>query len=129
MGVIQIHFSTASARKKPQAGDLRWLKGKKIWQIRQQVRHGNAWVVSNGRPVWEWVQRGSESDRAWQSTAQGSDENDMAIRAYFEAGCLCIIAGTLPILPKERNAKAFQRYMAGCTCSRHPEFERETDRA
>lgn len=31
--------------------------------IRQQVRHGGAYVVSNGRPVWEWVEKGSEQDR------------------------------------------------------------------
>lgn len=66
--VTRIHLTSGPARKKPQAGDERYLKGRKVWQIRQQKRcwtHGayGAWEVSNGRPVWEWVDKGSDRDR------------------------------------------------------------------
>lgn len=69
-------------RTQPKAGDRRFLKGRGVEQIRQQVMHrfpggGTrlAGVVSNGRPVWEWVDLGSERDRtseAWkQARARG----------------------------------------------------------
>lgn len=75
MSVTSIRFSTTSTRPKPQAGDERFLKGRGVTQIRQQQRcwvHGayGAYVVSNGRPVWEWVDKGSERDRtseAWRN--------------------------------------------------------------
>ncbi len=71
-----IHISTAIERKKPKAGDERFLKGLGIWQIRQWSRVGpglpysGSYIVSNGRPVWEWVDKGSERDRkseAWKN--------------------------------------------------------------
>lgn len=73
--VISYSYSTAPARKVPQSGDERFLKGRGVTQIRQQRRvgdglpHAGASVVSNGRPVWEWVDKGSDRDRmsdAWR---------------------------------------------------------------
>lgn len=70
MAVTSIRYSTAQAKTKPQAGDERFLKGRGVQQIRQQQysKTYRAWVVRNGRPVWEWVDKGSEKDRmsvAW----------------------------------------------------------------
>lgn len=65
---VQVRYFTAPLKKNPQAGDERFLKGRGVWQIRQQKRcwqrwaYG-AWEVSNGRPVWEWVDKGSDRDR------------------------------------------------------------------
>lgn len=76
MSVTKIHISTAPVRKKQKAGDERFLKGRQVWQVRQQKRVGEglpnagAYIVSNGRPVWEWVDKGSEKDREskWRNT-------------------------------------------------------------
>jgi hypothetical protein len=67
--ITRITFSRAPVRKVPKAGDERFLKGRGVTQIRQQQRcwtHGayGAWVVSNGRPVWEWVDKGGPRDRS-----------------------------------------------------------------
>ena len=56
-------------RKKPQAGDERFLKGRGVTQIRQHAKskcgpHAGAYLMSNGRPVWEWVDKGSADDRS-----------------------------------------------------------------
>lgn len=79
--ITSIRYSSAPVRKNPKAGDERFLKGRGITQIRQQCGHwiwrhdeeGSrqrlAMVVSNGRPVWEWVDKGSARDRtseAWR---------------------------------------------------------------
>ena len=61
--ITSIRYSYGPARKQPKEGDERYLKGRGIWQVRQQVKHGGCYVVSNGRPVWEWVEKGSERDR------------------------------------------------------------------
>ena len=74
--ITSIHYSSAPIRKNPKAGDERFLKGRQVTQIRQQCRAGNAYLVSNGRPVWEWVDKGSERDRtsaAWRK-ARGLPE-------------------------------------------------------
>ena len=69
---MRIHVTTAPARKKPRAGDEKVVRG--VVMIRQQRRvppglpHAGAYLVSSGRPVWEWVEKGSESDRARKST-------------------------------------------------------------
>ena len=69
--ITSIHYSSAHVRKKPKAADLKFLKGRGVWMIRQQVYSDmyRAWVVSNGRPVWEWVEKDGERDRAhaWSS--------------------------------------------------------------
>ncbi|BCP56283.1 hypothetical protein K32_49000 [Kaistia sp. 32K] len=73
--IDSIRYSSSPARKKPQAGDERFLKGRQVTQIRQQRMHtyaggGMAGLVSNGRPLWELVDKGSECDRtseAWKA--------------------------------------------------------------
>lgn len=125
--ITSIRFNTSPIRRQPQAGDMRWLKGRKVWQIRQERKvpaglpGAGSYVVSNGRQLWEWVDRGSERDRQWAWRAKCGDEPaDEYMRAHFEQGCLCLIEGKFSILPRESNAKAVERYMASCTCSRHP---------
>lgn len=67
--IASIRYSCGSSRKAPKAGDERYLKGRGVTQIRQQEysKIYRAWVVSNGRPVWEWVDKGSERDRTSES--------------------------------------------------------------
>jgi len=67
--ITHIRISAAPERKIPKAGDERFLKGRGVWQIRQQVRYWwrgayGAWAVSNGRPVWEWVDKGGPRGRS-----------------------------------------------------------------
>lgn len=67
MGVTSIRISCGPARNKPKAGDEKIVRG--VTMIRQQQRvpvgqpHAGAYLVSNGRPVWEWVEKGGERDR------------------------------------------------------------------
>lgn len=61
MAIIVRMYSGPAPRKKPQAGDEKTVKG--VVMIRQQVRSSYGWHVSNGKPVWEWVVKGSEKDR------------------------------------------------------------------
>lgn len=70
--ITSIRFSTSPVRKVPKEGDERFLKGRGVTQIRQQQYSEmyRAYVVSNGRPVWEWVDKGSDRDRtsdAWRA--------------------------------------------------------------
>lgn len=58
-------YSGPAPRKKPQAGDEKTLKDGTV-MIRQQVHTGYGWRVSNGKPVWEWVVKGSSEDRKAQ---------------------------------------------------------------
>ena len=124
--ITHIRFNTSPIRKQPKRGDLRWLKGRKVWQIRQErmtndAFHGRCYIVSNGRQLWEWVDRGSDCDRQWAYTARHGERWMLDTRHIFESGCLCLIEGRMSILPMESNEKAAARYMAECTCSRHPE--------
>lgn len=63
---MRIHISYASARKAPKAGDEKFVKKTGKTMIRQQEysKFYRAWVVSNGRPVWEWVEKGGPRDRS-----------------------------------------------------------------
>lgn len=72
MTVTSIRYSTAQTKPKPQAGDERFLKGRGVQQIRQQQysQMYRAYMVSNGRPVWEWVDKGSEKDRTSEAWLQ-----------------------------------------------------------
>lgn len=69
-----IHITSGPRRKKPKAGDEKIVKG--VTMIRQQRRvpaglpHAGAYCVSSGRPVWEWVVKGSEDDRSRPYSAQ-----------------------------------------------------------
>lgn len=64
--ITRIHISSVPVRRKPQAGDTKFVKKTGKTMIRQQQKHGNAWVVSSGRPVWEWVEKGGPLDRKAQ---------------------------------------------------------------
>lgn len=71
MAVTSIRYSTAPARKKPKAGDERYLKGRGVWQVRQQKIvndpvYGYCRLVNSHGPVFEWVDRGSDQDREHQ---------------------------------------------------------------
>lgn len=71
--ITSIRIYCGPARKKPKAGDERYLKGRGVWQIRQQVKHDGMYVVSNNGPRWEWVDKGSDRDRtsdAWRKAQQ-----------------------------------------------------------
>lgn len=70
--ITSIRYSSAPERKIPKQGDERFLKGRGVTQIRQQLysKMYRAYVVSNSRPVWEWVDKGSDRDRtseAWRA--------------------------------------------------------------
>ena len=86
MAVTSIRYSTAQAKPKPHAGDERFLKGRSVTQIRQQQysKMYRAWVVCNGRPVWEWVDKGSEKDRTSEAWLQARKLERLAVIA--EAG-------------------------------------------
>lgn len=59
--ITAIRYSSAPERKKPQSGDRRFLKGRQVWQVRKPRRvsdglpNAGAYLVSNGRQLWEWV--------------------------------------------------------------------------
>lgn len=65
---MRIVITTGSPRRKPKAGDTKTVRG--VEMIRQQQRHAGAYVVSGGRPVWEWVPKGSDRDRSAKKAAQ-----------------------------------------------------------
>jgi len=83
MTVTSIRFSTAPTKAKPQAGDERFLKGRGVQQIRQQQYSTmyRAYMVSNGRPVWEWVDKGSEKDRTSEAWLQARKSERLALIA------------------------------------------------
>ena len=61
MAITVRMYSGPAPKKKPKAGDEKTVKG--VVMIRQQAHTGWGWRVSNGKPVWEWVVKGSEDDR------------------------------------------------------------------
>ena len=83
MTVTSIRYSTAPAKQKPKAGDERFLKRRGVTQIRQQQysKMYRAYMVSNGRPVWEWVDKGSEKDRTSEAWLQARKLERMALIA------------------------------------------------
>lgn len=83
MTVTSIRFSTAPTKPKPQAGDERFLKGRGVQQIRQQQysKMYRAYMVSNGRPVWEWVDKGSVDDRTSEAWSEARKLERMALIA------------------------------------------------
>ena len=83
MTVTSIRFSTAPTKPKPQAGDERFLKGRSVTQIRQQQysKMYRAYMVSNGRPVWEWVDKGSVDDRTSEAWSEARKLERMALIA------------------------------------------------
>lgn len=83
MAVTSIRFSTAPTKPKPQAGDERFLKGRGVQQIRQQQysKMYRAYMVCNGRPVWEWVDKGSDKDRTSEAWLQARKSERLALIA------------------------------------------------
>lgn len=83
MTVTSIRYSTAQTKPKPQAGDERFLKGRGVQQIRQQQysQMYRAYIVSNGRPVWEWVDKGSVDDRTSEAWSEARKLERMALIA------------------------------------------------
>ena len=83
MTLTSIRYSTAPTKPKPQAGDERFLKGRGVTQIRQQQysQMYRAYMVSNGRPVWEWVDKGSERDRTSEAWSEARKSERMALIA------------------------------------------------
>lgn len=71
---MRIHVTYGTSKEPPAAGDLKTVKRTGLTMIRQQVRHGSAWVVSRNRPVWEWVVKGSERDRSAKRMETAADE-------------------------------------------------------
>ena len=73
--IDSIRYTSSKPRRKPQAGDVKFVKKTGKTMIRQQViinhpLHGPCRQVSNGRPVWEWVEKDGERDRtseAWKA--------------------------------------------------------------
>lgn len=83
MAVTSIRYSTVPSKPKPKAGDERFLKGRGVQQIRQQQysKMYRAYMVSNGRPVWEWVDKGSEEDRTSEAWLQARKSERLALIA------------------------------------------------
>lgn len=60
---MRITIHTGPIRKKPRSGDEKVVKGVTYIRQQQYSQRDRAWCVSNGRPVWEWVEKESERDR------------------------------------------------------------------
>lgn len=183
-----------SPPRKLKEGDEKYVKG--VLMVRQQMRSFGRGMVSNGRPVWEWVEWGSERDRnatqrkgwgryrtlrggtpvppppagwkiiesgrpvpagymvfvqgyrdadftgwrkgedfhGFEATYEGErrafaipkTKNEI-LRDYFESGCVCILERKIKKQPVSVSANvAVKKYMARCTCSRHPEYKHAT---
>ena len=66
MAVTSMRISTAPARKKPKAGDTKMIGG--VLHVRRRARiefgpHRGAYIVNNGRPVWEWTPAKAEEQQ------------------------------------------------------------------
>ena len=64
--MIQVRYTYGPAKKKPAAGDTKFVKSTGKTMIRQQQMSRGMMMVSGSRPVWEWVEKGSERDRMRQ---------------------------------------------------------------
>lgn len=199
--INSFHYSMrrGSPPRKLKEGDEKYVKG--VLMVRQQMTSFGRMMVSQGRPVWEWVERDSERDRnknraryrtkqrllkgqvrpidappegwkilesgrpvpegsmvfiegwsesdytGWRliDTAKGErfgmeatyegerrafaipkTKNEI-LRDYFESGCVCILERKIKKQPVSVSANvAVKKYMARCTCSRHPERSHAT---
>ncbi|QNJ57416.1 hypothetical protein Dolphis_110 [Pseudomonas phage Dolphis] len=70
------------------------------------------------------MDRHSADDSAWDSTCRTAKPHYTNVRQYMEQGCLCLIEGRMEIDPRESNKAAAARYLASCSCSRHPDHGR-----
>jgi hypothetical protein len=55
MAIITFTSKHQSSRPRPRAGDRRIVNG--VVYVRKQKRYDGCLVVSNGRPVYEWVKQ------------------------------------------------------------------------
>lgn len=67
MPVTSMTIYSGPARKKPKAGDTKMIRG--VLHVRRQARvefgpHKGALIVSNSRPVWEWVVASNSAEGA-----------------------------------------------------------------
>lgn len=60
---MRITISSGPIRKKPNAGDEKAVRGVTFIRQQEYSKMYGAYVVSNGRPVYEWVEKGSDRDR------------------------------------------------------------------
>lgn len=58
---ITYSMRRGSPPRKLKEGDEKYVKG--VLMVRQQMRSFGMGMVSNGRPVWEWVEHGGVNDR------------------------------------------------------------------
>jgi len=58
---ITYSMRRGSPPRKLKEGDEKYVKG--VLMVRQQMTSRGCMMVSNGRPVWEWVEHGSDRDR------------------------------------------------------------------
>lgn len=200
---MTIHIRRGSPPRKLKEGDEKYVKG--VLMVRQQMRSFGRGMVSSGRPVWEWVEHGSDRDRnkayaryrtmrtgptlhvpeppagwkilesgrpvpegsmvfiheypahgvpnqippaywrlidttkgerfGFEATYEGErrafaipkTKNEI-LRDYFESGCVCILERKIKKQPVSVSANvAVKKYMARCTCSRHPERNHAAD--
>lgn len=102
-------------------------------------------IIESGRPVpkgylvfiQEYAAAGTvgwqkgEEYHGFEATYEGERRafavpmsNDEMTRHHFESGCVCILEGKIAKQPVSVSAaKAVEKYLARCTCSRHPEFQ------
>ena len=62
--ITSIHITCGPVRKKPKAGDEKFVKKTGKTMIRQQQMSRGMMMVSGSRPMWEWVEKGSDRDRS-----------------------------------------------------------------
>lgn len=65
---IRLHFRSGSPRRTLREGDEKYVKG--VLMVRQQMSSFGRLMISQGRPVWEWVVWGSDRDRNYQTRAR-----------------------------------------------------------
>lgn len=52
---MRLIIKTSPSRPKPKAGDEKTVKG--VTMIRRLKKYDGCYVVSNGRPIYEWVEK------------------------------------------------------------------------
>lgn len=62
--ITKITFTTGPIKQKPKAGDTKQIGGNTY--VRQQLMSQGCYVISNGRPCFEWVEQHGPHDRNYQ---------------------------------------------------------------
>lgn len=60
---MRVTISSGPIRKKPKAGDEKVVRGVTFIRQQEYSKTYGAYAVSNGRPVYEWVEKGGSRDR------------------------------------------------------------------